>query len=41
MGMDGDYSEASGPAIKKYGGLLLGVLVIGFAYMYGKKKKLF
>jgi len=42
LGVDGDYSEASGgTGIKKYGGLLLGALVIGIAYMYGKKKKLF
>jgi hypothetical protein len=35
------FSNASGTGVKKYGGILLGALVIGLAIYYGKKKKLF
>ena len=35
------FSNASGPSAKKWGGILLGALVIGAAIWYGKKKKLF
>lgn len=35
------FSNASGAGAKKWGGILLGALVIGAAIWYGKKKKLF
>jgi hypothetical protein len=35
------FSNASGTSAKKWGGILLGALVIGAAIWYGKKKKLF
>jgi hypothetical protein len=35
------FSNASGKSAKKWGGIILGALVIGAAIWYGKKKKLF